>query len=137
MNERRTRALMEQLSAPLDETARSGMVLADRDGVILALTGDAEALTGHRPAAVVGQTLDVIVPPDYRERHWRGFRAAMETGTARAEGAGASIPVLCADGEVRRFPARFTLVRDASGRAVGAAAAIREPSADDPALFEL
>ena len=113
------------------------MVLVDREGTIVAFADEAERLTGHRPDAVVGRSLDVVVPPDYRERHWRGFRAAMETGTARAEGAGASIPVLCADGEVRRFPARFTLVRDARGRPVGAAAALSEPRTDDPALFEL
>jgi PAS domain S-box-containing protein len=113
------------------------MIVADRDGVIVSLTGDAEALTGHPPAALVGRSLDVIVPPDYRDRHWAGFRAAMESGVARAEGMGAAIPVLCADRETRRFPARFTLVHDAHGRAVGAAAALVEPSGDDPPLFEL
>jgi PAS domain S-box-containing protein len=113
------------------------MIVVDRDGVIVAFVGDAEALTGHAPAAVVGRDLDVIVPTDYRDRHWAGFRAAMESGVARAEGLGAAIPVLCADGDTRRFPARFTLVRDAHDRAVGAAAAIVEPTADDPPFFEL
>ncbi|MCU4185961.1 PAS domain S-box protein [Acidiferrimicrobium sp. IK] len=116
---------------------RQAMILVDRDGVIVAFAGDAEALTGHAPAPVVGRDLDVIVPPDYRERHWAGFRAAMQSGVARAEGMGAAIPVMCADGDTRRFPARFTLVRDARGRAVGAAAAIVEPAADDPPLFDL
>ena len=116
---------------------RRAMVVADPNGVIVAIAGDAEALIGHSAGFAVGQTLDLIVPPDYRERHWRGFHAAMASGTARAEGMAAAIPVLCADGEVRRFPGRFTLIRDAHGRPVGAAAAIVEPAADDPPFFPL
>jgi PAS domain S-box-containing protein len=116
---------------------RSALVVVNREGVILLWAGDAEDLTGHTTGEVVGHSLDVIVPPQYRERHWRGFRAAMESGTARVEGAGASIPVLCGDGSIRRFPARFTLVRDARGRAVGAAAAVSESRPDDPPFYEL
>jgi PAS domain S-box-containing protein len=117
--------------------SRSGLVVANPDGVILLWAGDAEALTGHEAGAVVGHTLDVIVPPEYRERHWSGFGAAIATGTARAEGAAASIPVLCADGSLRRLPGRFTLLRDARGQAAGAAAVFVEPRSDDPPLFEL
>lgn len=116
---------------------RSALLVVNREGVIVLWGGDAEGLTGHAPDQVVGHSLDVIVPPKYRERHWRGFRAAMESGTARAEGAGASIPVLCGDGSIRRFPARFTLVRDAWGRPVGAAAAVSESRPNDPPLYEL
>jgi len=128
--------VVDHLAGP-DTRARRAMIVVDRDGVIVAFAGDAEALTGHPPAAVIGRDLDVIVPADYRDRHWAGFRSAMESGVARAEGMGAAIPLLCADGGIRRFPARFTLVRDAHGRAVGAAAAIVEPTADDPPFFEL
>ncbi|MDA8329809.1 MAG: PAS domain-containing protein [Candidatus Dormibacteraeota bacterium] len=116
---------------------RSALVVVDRDGVILLWADFAEELTGHAPAAVIGHSLDVIIPPDRRESHWRGFRAAMESGTARAEGKGASVQILCGDGSIRRFPARFTLVRDVLGRTVGAAAAIVEPQPDDPPLHEL
>lgn len=113
------------------------MIVIDRDGLIRYWSEDAERLTGHRSAEAVGQTLDLVVPPDYRQRHWAGFHAAMETGTARAEGAAANIPVLCADGTVRRWPARFTIIRDARGRPAGAAAVIVEPLPDDPAFFDL
>ena len=113
------------------------MILVDRDGIIRYWSADAERLTGHRASDVVGQTLDVVVPADYRERHWQGFRAAMKTGAARAEGAGANIPVLCANGSVRRWPARFTLIRDARGRPSGAAAVMVEPLEDDPPFFDL
>jgi PAS domain S-box-containing protein len=113
------------------------MIVVDRGGVIRYWSEDAERLTGHRAPDAVGQTLDLVVPPEYRPRHWAGFEAAMQTGTARAEGAAANIPVLCADGTIRRWPARFTLIRDARGRPAGAAAVMVEPLPDDPAFFEL
>jgi hypothetical protein len=49
----------------------------------------------------------------------------------------ANIPVLCADGVVRRWPGRFTLIRDARGRPAGAAAVLVPPAGDDPPLFDL
>ena len=85
----------------------------------------------------MGQPLDLIVPPEYRQRHWAGFRAAVASGTARFEGGCANIPVLCADGSVRRWPGRFTLLRDARGQPAGAAAVLVVPADGDPPLFDL
>jgi PAS domain S-box-containing protein len=113
------------------------MVVVGADGVITSWNRAAEDLTGHPAAAAVGSSLDLIVPPEYRQRHWAGFHAAMASGKARSEGAAANIPVLCADGAVRRWPARFTLIRDARGQPAGAAAVLIVPAEDDPPLFDL
>jgi PAS domain S-box-containing protein len=115
----------------------TAVVVADADGKICYWNGGAEALTGHPAAAAVGRSLDLIVPPDYRQRHWAGFRAAMASGSATFEGASASIPILCADGAIRRWPARFTLIRDARGTPAGAAAVLVTPAEGDPPLFDL
>jgi PAS domain S-box-containing protein len=113
------------------------VVLVDGGGVIRYWSEGAQSLTGHLAADVVGSPLDVIVPPAYRERHWAGFRAAMDSATARLEGASANLPVLCADGSIRRWPGRFSLIRDAHGGAAGAAAVLMTPVAGDPPLFDL
>ena len=123
--------------APPQPPGVTALVLADADGMICYWNRGAEALTGHPAAAAVGNSLDLIVPPDYRQRHWAGFRAAMASGGVRFEGASASIPVLCADGAVRRWPGRFTLIRDARGRPAGAAAVLVTPAEGDPPLFDL
>jgi PAS domain S-box-containing protein len=120
--------------APPGTTA---LVMADADGVIRYWNGGAEALTSHPAATAVGSSLDLIVPPDYRERHWAGFRAAMASGSAKFEGAAANIPIVCADGIIRRWPGRFTLIRDARGRPAGAAAVLVTPAEGDPPLFDL
>ena len=115
----------------------TALVVADADGMICYWSRGAEALTGHPAAAAVGSSLDLVVPTDYRQRHWSGFRAAMASGSARFEGASANIPVLCADGAVRRWPGRFTLIRDARGTPAGAAAVLVTPAGGDPPLFDL
>lgn len=112
-------------------------LVVDSEGVILLWSKDGEELTGHEMRDVLGKTLDAIVPPAYTDRHWIGFRTAMATGTAEAEGAPINLPVLCADGSTKRFPTRFTLIRDVQGQALGAAAIISEPREGDPSLFEL
>ena len=69
------------------------------------------------PGSVAGRSLDLVVPPEYRERYSHGSRSAMEPGTARAEGAGAPIPDLCADREVRALPCSFHLGAQRPGTA--------------------
>lgn len=123
--------------APPAPPGVTALVVADADGMICYWNRGAEALTGHRAAAAVGSSLDLIVPADYRPRHWAGFRAAMASGSATFEGASANVPVLCADGAVRRWPARFTLIRDARGIPAGAAAVLVTPAEGDPPLFDL
>jgi PAS domain S-box-containing protein len=130
------------MSEPAEQPAGAAkgpaaMVVADADGLICYWSQEAQELTGHTAAAAVGSSLDLVVPPAYRERHWAGFRAALESGTARFEGAAANIPVLCADGVVRRWPGRFTLIRDARGTPAGAAAVFVPPRPGDPQLFDL
>ena len=122
---------------PPEPPGVTALVVADADGMICYWNRGAEALTGHQAAAAVGSSLDLIVPTDYRQRHWSGFRAAMASGSASFEGASANIPVLCADGAVRRWPARFTLIRDARGTPAGAAAVLVTPAEGDPPLLDL
>jgi PAS domain S-box-containing protein len=115
----------------------AAVVLVDTEGTIRYLSQAMADLIGHSPEEVLGHSLDLLVPPDYRQRHWAGFRSVMASGTAALEGMAASIPVLCADGEVRRWPGRFTVVRDPRGKPVGAAATLAPPEENDPPWFEL
>lgn len=98
------------------------MVLADVEGRIRHWSDGAERLFGWTRADAEGQSLDLIVPPDLRERHWNGFHRAMRTGESKADGATSNLPVSCKDGSVRPFPARFLFLRDARNRPVGAMA---------------
>ena len=43
----------------------------------------AERIFGFTAEAALGQSLDLIIPERFRERHWNGFRQVMLTGHSR------------------------------------------------------
>ena len=93
------------------------IVMADAEGVIRFWSPGAEVTFGYSAAQSVGQTLDLIVPAEYREAHWNGFQRAVTSGKA-VEGQVNPIPVNRADGEVISIPGQLTLVREASGQVI-------------------
>ena len=96
------------------------IVMAGRDGRITHWNDGAEALFGFTSADALGQSLDLVVPEDFRARHWAGFHRAMETGQCNLDRAATNLLVRCADGTVRPFPARFVFLTDARDAVIGA-----------------
>jgi PAS domain S-box-containing protein len=103
------------------------VVVADTDGVIVSWNNGAEDLFGHSAADAIGQSLDLIVPDDFRERHWAGFHQAMSTGKPKLDRPAARLPGKCAGGAVDVFPARLVFLTDAHDRAAGALAIFERP----------
>lgn len=95
------------------------IVLLNREGMIQYFSPGAEQLFGYRAEEAAGARMDLIIPENLRERHWRGWRKAWDSGQIR-EGLAALIPVACADGEVRQFAGRLQPVRSAHGELVAA-----------------
>lgn len=113
--------------------ARIAIVMAEPGGTITPWSDTAEEFFGHRATAVVGRTLDLIVPEEYRERHWTGFTRDVTTGECRFDRVTTNIPALHADGTVRWFPGRFTFVVGPHGEAAGVLAVYGEPGGgEDP-----
>ena len=96
------------------------VVLADQSGVIRFWSGGAEKAFGYAFAEAVGQTLDLIVPPEHREAHWNGFRRAMQCGAAAVEGQAVPFPVRHADGSNIARQGRLTLLRRSRGDVIAA-----------------
>ena len=68
----------------------------------------------------MGQRVDMLIPPDYRDAHWAGFTKAMESGVCKFDRAAFHLPMLRKDGGVGVFPARFIFLVDAYGGSAGA-----------------
>jgi len=127
---------LSQQRVPLADT--HAVILADAAGIIRIWSAGAERLFGYDAAAAIGRTLDLIVPPAYRERHWAGFRAAVANGRTQYPDAAANIPVLCRDGTVTRLPGRLIFLRDARERSIGAMAIfVANGGASGPPLPDL
>jgi PAS domain S-box-containing protein len=118
-------------------TAEPALVLAEPSGVIRSWNSGAEALFGHPAADAIGRTLDLIVPPEFRERHWAGFRAAMAANDGKIDRVAANIPALHSDGTVLRVAVRLMVIHDARNRAAGAMAVFAADDETAPPLPRL
>ena len=117
--------------------SEQALVIADRQGVVRYWDSQATAFFGHTERVAVGSSLDIIVPEEFRARHWRGFHRAWEHGIDDNPRV-AVLPVLCADGQVRRFPARLLPMKGPRGDLVAIAGIYSKPDADrDASLFEM
>jgi len=118
----------------MDERA---LVLADTSGVVRTWNAGAEALFGHAAEDAIGQTLDLVVPPDYRERHWAGYRAAMAASDGTIDHGSFNIPALHHDGTVMRITVRLHVIHDSRNRATGALAVLSPDDDSAPPLPRL
>ena len=116
---------------------QAALVFAEPSGVIRIWSPAAEALFGHRAAEAIGQTLDLIVPPDYRERHWEGYRAAMAAGDGNVDHSSFNIPALHQDGTIFRVEVRLLVIHDSRNRVAGAMAVFTPDGAGTPPLTRL
>jgi PAS domain S-box-containing protein len=118
-------------------TTAPALVFAEPSGVVRIWSSGAESLFGHAAAEAIGQTLDLIVPPEYRERHWTGFRAAMAAVDGTIDHGSVNVPALRRDGTILRVAVRLHVVHDARNRPVGAMAVFAADDDSAPPLPRL
>ena len=97
----------------------AGYFRVDQKGVIRAWDEITTAYLGYNAADILGKSLDVLIPGSYRERHWKGFHAAMTRGFPNEEQPALNVPLRHLDGMLRLHPVREVFLRDPFGRAVG------------------
>lgn len=83
------------------------VVASDARGVIVCWNPAAERLFGFTADEAIGQTLDLITPEAYRERHWEGYRRAMEQRHSRYAQTLLQVPALHKNGQ--RLSIAFTV----------------------------
>ncbi|HET7006119.1 MAG TPA: PAS domain S-box protein, partial [Candidatus Binatia bacterium] len=65
------------------QAAGDAIIAVGGDGKIVLWNPAAERIFGFTAADAVGQSLDLIIPERFRERHWNGFRQVMLSGHTR------------------------------------------------------
>ncbi len=112
-------ALLESLS--------DGIVASDREGTIVFWSPGATRIFGFGKEEAVGQSLDIIIPEAFRDRHWEGYHETVASGQSRY-GAGdlLAVPGLHKDGH--RISIEFTIVlmKDTGGLVIGMASVVRD-----------
>lgn len=100
---------LEVFKAITDE-APDAVVWADAEGVIRYWNRGAEELFGWTTADALGQSMDMIIPENLRDRHWEGYHRVMGGGESRyGRHDLLKVPALRADGS--RVSIEFTLQR--------------------------
>jgi len=109
----------------LDDVA-DALIYADRSGTIRRWNRASTTLFGFTAQDALGQSLDLIIPEHLREAHWRGFDAALESGTMKLAGRPTLTRAKHKDGRKLYIEMTFALVKDAGGAVLGSAAMARD-----------
>lgn len=115
------------IAVALLESAANAVVASDREGTIVLWNGGAERIFGFTEQEALGKSLDIIIPPPLRARHWDGYKETVRTGASRY-GAGdmLAVPGLHKDGH--RISVEFTIsmLIDADGQVAGMVAVMAD-----------
>jgi PAS domain S-box-containing protein len=111
-------------------TMESDAVIAtDRAGMVNFWNPGATRIFGFTADEAIGQSLDLIIPPNLRARHWDGFNRVMTTGESHyGHGDLLSVPAQAKSGQ--RISVEFTIamLKDGDGRPAGTVAILRDVS---------
>jgi PAS domain S-box-containing protein len=87
--------------------AADAVIVADAAGRITLWNAAAERIFGYTEDEALGQSLDVITPERFRQRHWDGYAKTMETGVTKYGTTLLKVPAAHKDG--RSLSIAFTV----------------------------
>ena len=117
---------MDRLLKQLVNDAPDAILVSDREGIILFWNRGAEQLFGHTATEAVGQSLDLIIPENLRQRHWDGYRRVMASGETKYRTGLLSSPGIRKDGTRVSLEFSMVLLRDETGGMQGCASIMRD-----------
>ena len=97
-------------NAAVVEIALDCIITIDHEGRILEWNPAAERTFGHPRSEVIGRQLsETIIPPKYRDAHYRGFARYLQTGEGPILGRRIEVEGMRADGSI--FPCELAITR--------------------------
>lgn len=118
---------LDQFSRALVENIPDAVLYAGKDGRIVYWNAGAERIFGFTASEALGQSLDIIIPENLRQRHWDGYEKTLATGHTRyGSGDLLSVPALRKDGS--RISVEFSMLPffDDQAKMIGIAAILRD-----------
>ena len=115
-----------QLGELIVEQTADAIIYSNRQGMIERWNAAAIAMFGYTAPEALGQSLDLIIPEHLRAAHWRGFEAAMASGTTRLHGRPTLTRAVHKSGSRLYVEMSFALVADAAGAVLGSVAMVRD-----------
>jgi PAS domain S-box-containing protein len=92
------------------EVAGDAIIAAAPDGKIVFWNAAAERIFGYAAREALGESLDLIIPERFRQRHWQGYQRTMETGQTRYGADVLRVPAVHKDGRPLSIAFTVTLM---------------------------
>ena len=115
-----------ELTLQLLEQSPDATIYAGTDGMIVFWNAGAERVFGHSAEKAVGQSLDLIIPEQFRAAHWAGYDRALADKVTKYQGQSLATRATRADGETIYVELGFSIVLNGAGEAIGAMATARD-----------
>lgn len=115
-----------ELDAKIVEDVADALIYSDRSGTIVRWNRASTGLFGFSADEALGQNLDLIIPEHLRAAHWKGFEAAIASGSMKLAGRPTLTRALHKSGRKLYIEMTFALVRDAGGAVLGSVAMARD-----------
>ena len=109
----------------LDQTS-DALIYAGTDGTIQRWNAASAQLFGFSIEEAMGQSLDIIIPEDLREAHWRGFDAALASGQLKLSGKPTLTRALHKNGHKIYVEMTFAMVKNEAGEVQGSVSMARD-----------
>lgn len=97
----------DQMYRDLLDAAADAIIITDSLGKILTINHATEMLFGYRTSELVGQSIDVLVPPRLRDKHREHLSVYAKDPRPRMMGGGITLSAVRKDGS--EFPAEISL----------------------------
>ena len=117
---------MEKALEQLINETPDAILIADGEGIIIFWNQGAQLIFGHTAAEAVGQSLDLIIPENLRDRHWDGYRRVMTSGETKYSTRLLSSPGLRKVGTRVSLEFSMVLLRNSAGEREGCASIMRD-----------
>jgi PAS domain S-box-containing protein len=100
----------ENRKAAILQTALDAIIVMDAGSRILEFNPAAERIFGRKRDAVIGELMpELLIPPPFRDLHYRGVQRYLETGVSAILGKRVELPGLRANGS--EFPLELAITR--------------------------
>lgn len=110
----------------LVECVGDAIIVADAHEKIVLWNPAATRIFGYLEEEALGNSLDLIVPERQRQKHNEGYSHSMKTGTTRYGTSLLKVPAKHKDGSMLSIAFTVGMLFDASGKANGVVAIIRD-----------
>ncbi len=126
-----------ELYRTICEEAPDAILFADQQSIIRTWNKGAELMFGYSAEEAIGQSLDLIIPENLRQRHNDGYAATMKSGHSKYGHELLSVPAVHKDG--RRLFCDFSIVmiKADDGEMLGVASIMRDTTAQKTREKEL